>query len=140
MTLDLELMEVESVLANGLSIVKEKAAERQVVLKLQVGETLGSMLADQRRIKQIIYNLLSNAVKFTPGTRHRQTMRSHRTARRDRELEHSVAYQIEPAAARDRIPHAFSKFRSTIADVELRRRRHLDCSRPFRNWIRHAGT
>jgi len=64
MLLDLETLPVETLLRSSLSIVREKAASRQVQLSMQVGE-LGSMNADGRKLKQIVYNLLANAVKFS---------------------------------------------------------------------------
>ncbi|MEI9940098.1 MAG: response regulator [Pseudomonadota bacterium] len=64
MLLDLEILPVEPLLKNSLSIVREKAASRRVRLSMEVGE-LGSMNADGRKLKQIVYNLLSNAVKFS---------------------------------------------------------------------------
>ena len=65
MTLDLELMPVESLLVNSLSIIREKAASRRIRLDLRAVDGLGSIRADGRKLKQIVYNLLSNAVKFT---------------------------------------------------------------------------
>ena len=65
MTLDLEPMQVSSLFVNSLSIIREKAAARHIRLTLDAAETLGSILADTRKVKQIVYNLLSNAVKFT---------------------------------------------------------------------------
>ncbi len=65
MTLDLEPVEVSSLFANSLSIIKEKAAARQIRLTMDAGEDLGSIQADARKVKQIVYNLLSNAVKFS---------------------------------------------------------------------------
>jgi PAS domain S-box-containing protein len=66
MTLDLELVKVSSLLINSLSIVREKAATRHILLDMDVHEELGEICADARKVKQILYNLLSNAVKFTP--------------------------------------------------------------------------
>ena len=66
MTLDLEPVQVSSLFANSLSIIREKAATRHIRLEMDVAEELGSMQADARKVKQIVYNLLSNAVKFTP--------------------------------------------------------------------------
>jgi two-component system cell cycle sensor histidine kinase PleC len=65
MMLDLELVQVSSLCANSLSIIKEKAAAHQIRLSMAVTGELGAILADARKVKQIIYNLLSNAVKFT---------------------------------------------------------------------------
>jgi PAS domain S-box-containing protein len=66
MTLDLEPVLVASLFSNSLSIVREKAATRRIRLDLDAAEELGSIQADARKVKQIVYNLLSNAVKFTP--------------------------------------------------------------------------
>jgi len=65
MTLDLEPVAVSSLFANSLSIIREKAATRRIRLNMEVAEDLGSIQADTRKVKQIVYNLLSNAVKFT---------------------------------------------------------------------------
>jgi CheY-like chemotaxis protein/two-component sensor histidine kinase len=65
MMLDLEAVQVSSLFVNSLSIIKEKAAARQIRLTMDAAEELGSIQADARKIKQIVYNLLSNAVKFT---------------------------------------------------------------------------
>jgi len=66
MILDLEIIDMDSILRNCLAIVREKAALRRINLKLDVQGTVGMMQGDARKTKQIIYNLLSNAVKFTP--------------------------------------------------------------------------
>src|SRR5450755_1473679 len=65
MVLDLEPVLVSSLFINSLSIVREKAATRHVRLSMEAAEELGSIYADGRKVKQIVYNLLSNAVKFT---------------------------------------------------------------------------
>jgi PAS domain S-box-containing protein len=67
MTLELEPMPVSSLFVNSLSIIREKASTRHIRLDLDhtVAEASGSIRADPRKVKQILYNLLSNAVKFT---------------------------------------------------------------------------
>jgi PAS domain S-box-containing protein len=65
MLLDLELIQVHALLDNSLAIIREKASDRNVRLTLDATELLGSMHADARKLKQIVYNLLSNAVKFS---------------------------------------------------------------------------
>jgi PAS domain S-box-containing protein len=65
MMLDLESVQVHSLLANGLSINRGKAAARHVHLNIDTAQELGSFQADARKVKQIAYNLISNAVKFT---------------------------------------------------------------------------
>jgi PAS domain S-box-containing protein len=65
MTLDLEVVPIETLLANSLSIIREKAAARHIRLRIEPAEEMGPFEADARKVKQILYNLLSNAVKFT---------------------------------------------------------------------------
>lgn len=66
MTLDLEMLEMDSLLRGSLSIIKEKAANQRIQVQLDLPEALGQIRIDARKTKQILYNLLSNAVKFTP--------------------------------------------------------------------------
>ncbi len=80
MMLDLEPVLVSSLFVNCLSIVREKAATRRIRLEMDASEDLGSMQADARKVKQIVYNLLSNAVKFTPEGG-QVTLRANRVAR-----------------------------------------------------------
>jgi PAS domain S-box-containing protein len=65
MMLDLEPLQVSSLFENSLSIIREKAANRQIRLTTDAPGELGTICADARKVKQIVYNLLSNAVKFT---------------------------------------------------------------------------
>src|SRR5947207_1195692 len=65
MMLDLESVQISSLFANSLSIIKEKAHARHIDLTLDAPRELGSIRADARKVKQIVYNLLSNAVKFS---------------------------------------------------------------------------
>jgi GAF domain-containing protein len=58
--------DVPTAIENALTLVKERAARHGVKLEVEVGHSLGSFYADERRFKQILLNLLSNAVKFTP--------------------------------------------------------------------------
>lgn len=66
MALELEPVDLDTLLSNSLSIVKEKAAAQNITLELDIGEDLGAPHLDMRKTKQIVYNLLSNAVKFSP--------------------------------------------------------------------------
>ena len=65
MSLELDQGDIGSLLANSLSIVREKAAAQNIRLELEAGEDLGRLQLDLRKTKQIVYNLLSNAVKFS---------------------------------------------------------------------------
>ncbi|BAL26694.1 response regulator [Azoarcus sp. KH32C] len=80
MELDLERVEVGTLLTDSLSVVKEKAAAHVVMLRNEVPEGLPPICIDARKVKQILYNLLSNAVKFTPE-QGRVTLRARRVGR-----------------------------------------------------------
>src|SRR5712671_1796195 len=82
MTLDLEPVQVGSLFANSLSIIREKAAARNIHLTLEAPEELGTVRGDARKVKQIVYNLLSNAVKFT-SERGDVTLKASRVPRSD---------------------------------------------------------
>jgi PAS domain S-box-containing protein len=65
MTLNLEPLQICSLLVNSASIVKGQAATRHIRVEMDVDEDVGTLQADGRKVKQIVYNLLANAVKFT---------------------------------------------------------------------------
>ncbi len=65
MTLELEPVNLAALFGNSLSIVREKAASRQIHVQLDIAPELETVQADSRKLKQIVYNLLSNAVKFS---------------------------------------------------------------------------
>jgi signal transduction histidine kinase len=46
-------------------VVSPMAEKKGIGLKLHIGEDVGEVCTDQRRLEQVILNLLSNAVKFT---------------------------------------------------------------------------
>jgi signal transduction histidine kinase len=66
MALELEVVDLNNLLSNSLSIVKEKAASQRHLARSSNRTTdLGAPVLDMRKTKQIVYNLLSNAVKFS---------------------------------------------------------------------------
>ena len=65
MELDREELDLPRMLDASITIVKEKAHNNGVQLRVDAGDT-GTIAADARKLKQIVFNLLSNAVKFTP--------------------------------------------------------------------------
>jgi len=67
MELDLSEFNLAMLLDNATTLVRERAMRQGLTLTLEVDERLGTWVADQRRLKQIVINLLSNAVKFTPA-------------------------------------------------------------------------
>jgi signal transduction histidine kinase len=59
-------VQVEQVCQASLSLVKECAQKKNISTSMAIDETPDVLIADERRLKQILVNLLSNAVKFTP--------------------------------------------------------------------------
>jgi signal transduction histidine kinase len=66
--LELELgrFHLPTALDNVLTLVRGRATRHGITLSQTVDERLGDIVADERKVKQILVNLLSNAVKFTP--------------------------------------------------------------------------
>jgi signal transduction histidine kinase len=65
MELDLAQFSLREALENASSLVRGRAAQQGIVLRVEVDEHLDEWVADDRKFKQIMLNLLSNAVKFT---------------------------------------------------------------------------
>ena len=49
-----------------LTLVRERATRHGIGLALTVDERVSDVVADERKVRQVVLNLLSNAVKFTP--------------------------------------------------------------------------
>jgi len=66
MELDLGQFDLPAALDNCRTLVRERAGRHGIALDLAVDERLGQIVADERKVRQVLLNLLSNAVKFTP--------------------------------------------------------------------------
>jgi signal transduction histidine kinase len=66
--LELELgrFHLPTALDNTLTLVRERATRHGISLTQTVDPGVADIVADERKVKQILLNLLSNAVKFTP--------------------------------------------------------------------------
>src|SRR5262247_2605207 len=66
MELEATDFDLPSAIENALILVRERAGRRRIMLGRSVDERLGTIRADERKVKQVLLNLLSNALKFTP--------------------------------------------------------------------------
>jgi PAS domain S-box-containing protein len=69
--MDLELGDcpLRGVVEMSLMMLRGKALQSGLELRMELApEADITIVADQRKLKQILFNLLANAVKFTPGT------------------------------------------------------------------------
>ena len=112
--LELEVNEfsIKDLLERSIIMFKEKAAKHHIVLKSEIHEDIGNIIADERKTKQVVFNLLSNAVKFTPD-RGSVGITAHRT---DKEVQITVWDTGIGIAEedKDRIFQPFQQLESTL--------------------------
>jgi len=66
MELNLGEFDLTELLEASLTMIRESAMKHAIQLDSDIPNDIGPIMADERKVKQIVYNLLSNAVKFTP--------------------------------------------------------------------------
>ena len=66
MELERSAFSLPAALDSVLMMLRERATRRDLVLEAVIAPEVGTVEADERKIKQVVLNLLSNAVKFTP--------------------------------------------------------------------------
>ncbi|MBW4683780.1 MAG: HAMP domain-containing protein [Komarekiella atlantica HA4396-MV6] len=76
MTLYPETFEIATLIHNVVLTVKPAIEKNANVLEVDFDERLGTMYADQTRMRQVLLNLLSNAAKFTTNGKVMLTVKS----------------------------------------------------------------
>ena len=66
MELEVTDFDLPSAIDNALTLVRERATRRGIMLGQAIDSRVGVVQGDERKVKQVLLNLLSNALKFTP--------------------------------------------------------------------------
>ena len=66
MTLDLGSVDVRRTMEAAAEGIKDRLKENDIRLEIDAAADIGTLKADERRVRQVLYNLLSNAIGFSP--------------------------------------------------------------------------
>jgi len=66
MTLDLTPVDIRATMDAVAEAVRDRLAEHGLKLEIRADPGIGSFVADEQRLRQILYNLLANAIGFSP--------------------------------------------------------------------------
>jgi PAS domain S-box-containing protein len=103
--LSTKVVDVPVLVDAAIDTVRAAAQARRVQLESEIDPSVGTIVADEDRVQQILWNLLSNAVKFTPSG---GTVRVHAMQQADT-VELVVSDTGEGIDA-DFLPYVFERF------------------------------
>jgi PAS domain S-box-containing protein len=120
MELELSEFNLEELINGSLVMFKETAIKHNIKIVAEVEVVIGNIIADERKIKQVLFNLLSNAVKFTPegGSVRVQARRVHSSQFTVHGEENTVNQYCEPSTV-DREPSDFIEVSVTDTGIGI---------------------
>ncbi|HEY0233748.1 MAG TPA: PAS-domain containing protein [Afipia sp.] len=66
MTLDLGSVDLHKTVEEATAGLQDRLARDNIHLEVHIDPSIGSFIADERRVVQVLYNLLANAIGFSP--------------------------------------------------------------------------
>ena len=66
MALEIDTVDLHSMLAGVLGLIRERARRKALNVAFDCPADIGWIVADTKRLRQVVFNLLGNAVAFTP--------------------------------------------------------------------------
>jgi signal transduction histidine kinase len=66
MTLSLGRVDIHSTMLAAVEGIQDRLVKDELVLDMRVAPDAGSFVADEKRVRQVLFNLLANAVSFSP--------------------------------------------------------------------------
>ncbi|MBI3446347.1 MAG: PAS-domain containing protein [Magnetospirillum sp.] len=67
MTLELDTVDIHPMLSGVLGLVRERVREKKLLLDFDCPLEIGWIVADERRLRQVLFNLVGNALKRAPA-------------------------------------------------------------------------
>ena len=113
-TTHLEIVSIDiAALSQGTIQALQPAADAKgVQLIASVDSSIGPLLADVRRMQQVLWNLVHNAIKFTPAAGRVEIY-----VRKIDDGLHIVVQDTGQGISRDFLPHVFERFRQEDAST-----------------------
>ncbi len=65
LTLEPSEVDLKAAIKDSIEMATTKAADTEVPIRIDCPDTVGSIVADEKRVRQILFNLLTNALRYT---------------------------------------------------------------------------